>query len=814
MDADKLDNRQGDWYQNALNINYGTLSDNRLPRFISETKFRDKITIKTFQGDPKFRIYISGQILNSAPFIPGDPNNPSVNLYNANAQGVGSFVIDNVVTNDDTNDNFNDYTILIGRLTSGNFVGALTVGTASNRVEFDDFTIEDGNTVEVANLHSDGGVGQLQLGRKDGNATSPRILFNSSQLLATYNAKIEASGGNATAGSGALDVTVVDADAFTVNNQVVYNAGNIQFSSTNTPNYAVQRDGSGNFAAGTITANLTGAASLNVLKTGDTMTGALNITGAGSTLTVAGTANLNNTVNIANDLSVDSGVLFVDVSANEVGINVGTNPLSTLDVVGDDGLYIRSATNAVGAKIRMSDHVPGSNPTQIGTISYVHADSSTPASEYGNAFLVSGTESDLALKVTGDVIATRYMGIGIDREPDYTLEVNGSGMFKSGIYVEEAVDNSGAPIYFRGSSSQKNFRIGNQIGFSNAFEITPSTNNGGTSWATTPGLLVHGDSKVSINTSATSGTDPESNQVRNYNLNVQGDVNFNGQLFQNNAEFVTSRWTEASNTYDIYRLSKVGIGPTMSAVTDPTKELVVGGDIDIQNGQFKGDQTLTGGTQWFSPNYFGVDRAVVLDPQEVYGAVKFRRVNAGQYAFWVLIVQQTSSSNYTVKYGAKIKTPTGGTTGEILEFDFDAAIATIGSPELTPGLTYNLAWLSGNGGGSISGPSGSIYVDAGSGGLIDYINTNSAPTAGGTYTTTSNGTGNNIHMQLLPAKSTLSANGFEQWTDSYGMFKKCKQTIDETVVVSNGEFIVSFGELTIASGKEVTIENGGNWTIK
>ena len=69
MDADKLDNRQGDWYQNALNINYGTLSDNRLPRFISETKFRDKVTIKAFAGDPKFRIYVSGQILNTAPFI-------------------------------------------------------------------------------------------------------------------------------------------------------------------------------------------------------------------------------------------------------------------------------------------------------------------------------------------------------------------------------------------------------------------------------------------------------------------------------------------------------------------------------------------------------------------------------------------------------------------------------------------------------------------------------------------------------------------------------------------------------------------------
>ena len=96
----------------------------------------------------------------------------------------------------------------------------------------------------------------------------------------------------------------------------------------------------------------------------------------------------------------------------------------------------------------------------------------------------------------------------------------------------------------------------------------------------------------------------------------------------------------------------------------------------------------------------------------------------------------------------------------------------------------------------------------------ERVVTNSAPSAGGTYSTSNNSTAQNIHIQLLPAKASLSANGFEQWTDSYGMFKKCKQTIDETVVVSAGEFIISFGELTIASGKEVTIENGGEWTIK
>lgn len=48
-------------------------------------------------------------------------------------------------------------------------------------------------------------------------------------------------------------------------------------TSANTANAIVARDAGGNFSAGTITASLTGAASLNVLKTGDTMTGALQV---------------------------------------------------------------------------------------------------------------------------------------------------------------------------------------------------------------------------------------------------------------------------------------------------------------------------------------------------------------------------------------------------------------------------------------------------------------------------------------------------------------------------------------------------------
>jgi hypothetical protein len=51
-------------------------------------------------------------------------------------------------------------------------------------------------------------------------------------------------------------------------------------TSVNTGETIVFRDTSGNFSAGTITASLTGAASLNVLRAGDTMTGSLYTRGA------------------------------------------------------------------------------------------------------------------------------------------------------------------------------------------------------------------------------------------------------------------------------------------------------------------------------------------------------------------------------------------------------------------------------------------------------------------------------------------------------------------------------------------------------
>ena len=62
---------------------------------------------------------------------------------------------------------------------------------------------------------------------------------------------------------------------------------------------------------------------------------------------------------------------------------------------------------------------------------------------------------------------------------------------------------------------------------------------------------------------------------------INGNVNFDGNLYQNGAAFVASRWTAATNGLDIYRLSKVGINKS-----DPTYTLHVSGNVNFEGSSF------------------------------------------------------------------------------------------------------------------------------------------------------------------------------------------------------------------------------------
>jgi len=59
-------------------------------------------------------------------------------------------------------------------------------------------------------------------------------------------------------------------------------------------------------------------------------------------------------------------------------------------------------------------------------------------------------------------------------------------------------------------------------------------------------------------------------------------------------------------------------------------------------------------------------------------------------------------------------------------------------------------------------------------------------------------------------KSTITANGDEQWVDSYGVIKTNRTTISEDISIPSDTNGFSTGPITIANG-EVTVN--GEWVI-
>jgi hypothetical protein len=121
-----------------------------------------------------------------------------------------------------------------------------------------------------------------------GNFTAGTITANLTGTASNVTTNANLTGdvtsvGNATSiAAGVIVNADINASAGIVDTKLatIATAGKVSNSATtatnaNTASAIVARDASGNFSAGTITAALTGAASSNVLKAGDTMTGAL-----------------------------------------------------------------------------------------------------------------------------------------------------------------------------------------------------------------------------------------------------------------------------------------------------------------------------------------------------------------------------------------------------------------------------------------------------------------------------------------------------------------------------------------------------------
>ena len=680
LDADMMDGRQGKWYQTATHINYGIFSDLRLPELQTKKKILDSLSVVDWTGQDRYFVLVRDEILGSAaPFLAGLP----VNLYDNGGNGVGELTLTKVETNLDANDPANNYTLLTGSLTSGDFIDSngdqvayfIGEGGVANAYAFQDYGVSqlddngDGTidgTYEVIAAESSAGNARLKLGRADGQAaTDPSIYFRSSQIAATnYNSAIIASGGNNTNGSGLLEVKVADADGMTILGQKIWNAGNITFNSTNVVSTGVIRDANGDFEAGTITAALTGAASDNVLKAGDTMSGSLTISGiaaANQALEVSGRADFLSNITVAANLAVDSDTLLVDTAKEAVGINVGTT-LTTgigLDILGGTiaALRLSGPDNATGHQLLIdgarSSYYDDADHAMM-FISSGAAASTHPGEGAHWIFNGRASNRDFIFRNNSNNKLTIQGDGGLKIENSGTnngLEVDNMIVGIAGLTLGTTDNNDDAPLYFYGATGASdgaggylsNFRVGNGIVGGDIFEITANDGSvGATDWKSTPALAIQGtNNRVGINTTAFSGTDnsdPSNPVDRDYNLNVQGDININGILYQNNAPFVTSRWTEAPNLVDIYRTTKVGIN--FSSAKDPQEALDVEGDI-YMTGTIK----VNGQAQWL----------------DTYGVIKVSRSSIDEDVTIPTGNNGSSTGPITVANGFEVTVASGAT---------------------------------------------------------------------------------------------------------------------------------------------------------
>ena len=452
-----------------------------------------------------------------------------------------------------------------------------------------------------------------------------------------YNSGFEATGGDDNNGSGSLNVLVSDPNAFTIGSNIVWNAGNTLITATSTGSTyltqggnslfnnqtpdanvsirsLVMRDENGNFAANIITADLDGTATGNLPIDGGVLTGGLQIgdTNNDATLVVYGDSTFNGNVSILpnsagtdSDFTVGTNILHVDGADEFVGVGTST-PGVKLDLFqytntsGSVGTTMLRLTNNVGTNgtngdlseqktfidFALTDGDNNATPqVRIGAEVGQNSDATTTTLEGSGAFVVytstgtSDTAGTLSEKFRVDYRG--YVGI-LTTQPTQPLHVEGNAFVKSALTAEESIlignntNNSGAPLYFNGSTTaadgttrgedaagnlvtgyNSNFRIGNSIIDDDIFEITATDGDaiaGGSSkytFKTVPAIAVEGSSnRVGINTITFSGTDSSGDDPveRDYILNVQGDMNLNGQFFQNNEEFVTSRWTEATTS--------------------------------------------------------------------------------------------------------------------------------------------------------------------------------------------------------------------------------------------------------------------------
>jgi cytoskeletal protein CcmA (bactofilin family) len=224
--------------------------------------------------------------------------------------------------------------------------------------------------------------------------------------------------------------------------------------------------------------------------------------------------------------------LYVDTATNSVGINTDS-PAYNLDVRGTSNVGVFTTPDA-----SVTDATTSSSKTTgalkvaggVGISGNVYADAAYISSNLN----VDGTTLHV------DSVSNR-VGVG-KTDPGFTLDVNGDINFSGGL------NQGGSPFV----SSPWTIAVNDDLSYTSG-NVTVGT------------TLFHVDTQTS--NIGIGKTDP------GFTLDVNGDVNFSGSLYEGGSPFVSTPWTIDGNDLE-YTSGNIGIGTNAAAAT-----LHVGGNI-------------------------------------------------------------------------------------------------------------------------------------------------------------------------------------------------------------------------------------------
>ena len=424
-----------------------------------------------------------------------------------------------------------------------------------------------------------------------------------------------------------------------------------------------------------------------------------------SSLTSVGTLTL---LDVTGNLIVDTNTLSVNASSNNIGIGI-TNPSEKLDVIGNinasTGSSFKINNTDVITSTGLGSGVVSSSLTSVGTLTSLDVTgiiNSLDTIQINNIDVI--TENSIGIGITASSLQTVANLTSLDIIGDLIVDINtflvdtssnsvGIGITNPSTYLNIGVSNISSSSQFLIQNDSIDASAGLSLNAGNfdfnilldgtIQNVTIENNNGDIDIkAKDTGEINFYTTDLDDNrlTILNNGNIGISNIAPSFKLDVNGDLNYTGDLRKNGIVVSAGQWAVEGN--DIYNVNtnNVGIGTTSPAqLLHMVKDIIGDTRLLIENNE---------GT---NANTSGVDFAVDSTIEKVTGSIKCVKNGTNDFSLVLstydgtltdqMTIQKNGNTTISGSISGTIITATTGnitsTSGDIIATDGDVKADTV-----------------------------------------------------------------------------------------------------------------------------------------